>query len=150
MNQDTTQLSEMVNNAKDVLASATTVFPFTLFPDTLSIDREKLTIVHRTFFKVSEVMSIHTEDILNVTANAGPFFGSLALSTRFFHTDKPYRINYFWRDDALRLKSIIQGFIIAKQSDVDMNNINSKELTNMLISLGSGTTDEESTAALRQ
>jgi hypothetical protein len=142
VNTDTTNLVQMVNRANDVLASATTVFPFTLFPDTLSIDREKLTIVHRTFYKVSEVMSIHTDDILNVTANVGPIFGSLVLSTRFFNTDKPYVINYFWREDSLRLKAIVQGFIIAKQSGIEMNNIETKELGTLLQKLGSGTQDE--------
>lgn len=142
MNNDTTNLVHLVNKASDVLANATTVFPFTLFPDTLSIDREKLTIVHRTFYKVSEVMSIHTDDILNVTANIGPIFGSLVLSTRFFNTDKPYIINYFWREDALRLKAIVQGFIIAKQSGIDMNNIEARDLGLLLQKLGSGTQEE--------
>lgn len=139
MAEDVAKLKEVVSNAEDVLVSSTTVFPFTLFPDTLKIDREKLTITHRTFFKVSQVMSIHIEDVLNVTVNAGPFFGSLEIFTRFFANDKPYRITFFWRDDALKLKAIIQGYIIARQKNIDTSSIECKELAKMLEKLGKET-----------
>lgn len=67
-------LVEAIGNSRDILVRATTVFPLTLFPDTLTIDRTKITITHRDFFKVAEVMSIGIEDVLNVTATVGPFF----------------------------------------------------------------------------
>jgi hypothetical protein len=39
----TDELSRIVSHSHEVLATATTVFPFTWFPDTVTVDREKLT-----------------------------------------------------------------------------------------------------------
>jgi hypothetical protein len=85
-------------------------------------------------------MSIRIEDILNVTVDVGPFFGSLVISTRFFDNDnrKPYKVNYLTRSDALRLKRIIQGYIIATQQQIDCSSIGTKELATMLDQLGQG------------
>lgn len=132
-------LKRSVSNAQDVLVTATTVFPFTLFPDTIRVDREKLTITHRSFFKVSEVMSIHIEDVLNVTVHTGPFFGSLEISTRFFSEDKPYKVTYFWRKDALKIKAVVQGYIIARQKNIPTDNVDADELSKILRKLGAET-----------
>src|SRR4051812_33559551 len=40
-------LHEVAANVDDVLFEASTVFPFTLVPDTLTLDREKLTVANR-------------------------------------------------------------------------------------------------------
>lgn len=125
------------NTANEVLATATTVFPFTLFPDTVTIDRSSLTITHRSFFRIAEVMTIRIEDVLNVTSYVGPFFGSVQITTRFF-ADKPYSVNYFWRDDALKIKQVMQGYIIARHNNIDYSNLPKKELVAILEKLGGG------------
>jgi hypothetical protein len=132
------ELTRAVNRSHEILFSASTAFPFTLFPDTVTVDREKLTLTKRLFFRVAESMSIRIEDILNVTADVGPFFGSVKISTRFFDPHKPYTVNYFWRQDAIRLKRIIQGYIIAIQEKIDCSALSAKELANMLNNLGHG------------
>lgn len=137
------QLNRAVQGTWETLLEATTVFPFTLFPDTVIIDREKLTVTHRVFFQVAEVMSIRIEDILNVTADVGPFFGSLKISTRFFDRRKPYRVNYLWREDALRIKRVMQGYIIARQKNIDCSAFSAKELAVMLDQLGQASPNEE-------
>lgn len=131
------ELTQAIQGSQEVLISAKTVFPFTLFPDTVTIDREKITITHRAFFQVSDTVSTRIEDILNVTANVGPFFGSLKVVSRVFSPDKPYRIEMLWRDDALKLKRIIQGYIIARQKEIDVTPLKAKELVDMLDNLGS-------------
>ncbi len=132
------QLHEIIDGMHDVLLSATTIFPFTLFPDTINIDRQKLTVTHRVFFAVAEVMSIQIEDVLNVTADVGPFFGSVKILTRFFDPDRPYSVNYLWRNDALKVKRIIQGYITARQQEIDCSVLPTKELAGMLEQIGGG------------
>lgn len=131
------ELIEAIGDARDVLIRVTTVFPLTIFPDSITLDRTKLTITHRDFFKSAEVLSINIEDILNVAATVGPFFGSLKISTRFFDSEKPYVIDHFYRADALKIKRITQGYIIAKQKGVDCSALTTKELTKLLDELGS-------------
>lgn len=132
----TQELTHAVGESSDVLVRATTVFPLTLFPDTLTIDRTKLTITHRDFFKLGEVLSISIEDILNVTASVGPFFGSIKISTRFFDINRPYTVDHFWRADALMIKRIAQGYIIAHQKKIDTSGLSTSELARMLDEIG--------------
>ena len=129
-------LTQTIASAQEPLVTATTVFPFTLFPDTIVIDRTKFTVTHRTFFRAAEVMSIRIEDILNITADVGPLFGSIKIATRFFDTQKPYAVRYFWRNDALRIKRIMQGYIIATQKQIDCSKLSAKQLATMLDELG--------------
>lgn len=131
------KLRQAVGGSREVLVSATTVFPFTLFPDTITIDRTKMTIAHRTFFQVAEVSSFNVDDILNVAANVGPFFGSLSITTRFFEGEnKPCEVKYLWREDALRIKRILQGYVIAVQKRIDCSHFSRDELVRMLNQLG--------------
>lgn len=81
-------------------------------------------------------MSIRIEDILNVTVDVGPFFGSLKIFTRFFNANKPYMVSFLRRDDALRIKRILQGYIIALQKNIDCSTLPTKELADMLHELG--------------
>lgn len=130
------ELENAIKGSHQVLVSATTVFPLTLFPDTVTVDRAKLTITHRNFFKQAEVMSIRIEDVLNVTAQVGPMFGSVIITSRIFNVEKPYKVNYFWRDDALKIKRITQGYIIALQKEIDCSSLKTSELSKMLDELG--------------
>jgi hypothetical protein len=132
------RLKEAIGNSQEVLLTANTVFPFTLFPDTVTVDREKISIAHRFFFRVAEVVSMRIEDILNVTADVGPIFGSISVLTRFFDPDKPYIVNYLWREDALRLKRILQGYVIAVQKGIDLSTFSAEELAMLLNEFGQG------------
>ena len=136
MDDSALELMQTIGKSHEVLAEATTAFPFTLFPDTVTLDRAKLTIAHREFFASGEVMSIRIEDILNVTADVGPFFGSLKVYTRFFSTEKPYNVSFLRRNDALRIKRILQGYIIALQKHIDCSTLPTKDLANMLDAIG--------------
>jgi hypothetical protein len=137
----TQELKKVIGGSHEVLVSASTVFPFTLFPDTVTVDREKVTVVNRFFFRVAETVSIAIEDILNVTADVGPFFGSLKILTRFYDPEKPYSVDYLWRGDAERLKRILQGYVIAHQKAIDCTPLETKELARMLNKLGMGAPD---------
>ncbi len=130
------ELKTAIRSSHQILASAKTVFPMTLFPDTVTVDREKLTITTRGFFRVAEVMSTRVEDILNVTVNVGPLFGSLKVVSRIFSPDKPYEIHHLWRDDAMKLKRIMQGYIIARQKEIDVTPLSTEDLSKMLDQLG--------------
>ena len=128
------ELKAAIRESNAVLARATTVL--TLFPDTLEIDRTKLTLTKRTFFSTSEAMSIRVEDILNVTATVGPLFGSITIVSRVFNSEKPYHIGRFSRKDVMKLKHILQGYVIALQRKIDCSAMKTAELASMLEKLG--------------
>jgi len=132
--QSKRELQQAINGSTDALATASTAFTF--FPDTLTLDRAKVTITKRIFFQAAEVVSMRIEDILNVTATVGPLFGTVKIVSRVFNDEKPYTIGKFWRQDASRLKRIIQGYVIALQRRIDCSTIASAELVPMLDKLG--------------
>lgn len=131
----TRKLSEAIGHSKDILFIASTVFPFSLFPDTVAVDREKVTIVNRTFFRVAEIVSLRIDDVLNVMADVGPFFGAVKIQTRFFDAAS-YSINFLRRSDALKLKRILHGYVIANQKGIDCDGFTAEELATLLDEIG--------------
>lgn len=128
------ELQQAIKGSGDILTCATTVF--TLFPDTVVLDRAKLTLTKRRFFKMAEVMSIRIEDLLNISAEVDVFFGSVKIRSRVAGQTKPYSIGNFWRNEAIRLKRVTQGYIIALQRHIDCSALPSQELVGMLDKLG--------------
>lgn len=129
------KLSEAIGHSKDILFIASTVFPFSLFPDTVAVDREKVTIVNRTFFRVAEIVSLRIDDVLNVMADVGPFFGAVKIQTRFFDAAS-YSIKFLKRSDALKLKRILHGYVIANQKGIDCDGFTADELATLLDEIG--------------
>ncbi len=144
------KLYDAAIKAHDVLFKADTVFPFILFPDTVTLDREKLTIIHRPFFRMAKITAIRIKDILNAEVDIGPFFGSLRVVTRYYSgpdsqfagsdssekNRKPATINFLWRHDAMKLHSMLQGYIIATQKEIDCSEVPKEELVTLLHDLG--------------
>lgn len=130
-------LRKIVRKSHQLLASAQTVIlPVNLFPDSVTVDRTKVTITKRTFFWSSSVISIRIEDVLNIACSTGPIFGSLTISSRVMNSTDHYEIDYFWRKDALYLKQLIQGYVIAQHNQIETSHLNRQELIHTLLDLG--------------
>ena len=130
-------LKTVVRKSHQILAAVRTVaMPMNLFPDSVIVDRTKVTIIKRTFFWTSNVISIRIEDVLNVATNTGPFFGSLTVSSRVMNSTDHYEINYFWRKDAIYLKQIIQGYVIAHHNQIETSHLGRDDLIKTLLELG--------------
>jgi len=143
MDTDTQELLEVANQGHEVLIKSETVFPFTLFPDTVTVDREKVTIANREFFRVAKVHSILLVDIQAIEAMVGPFFGSIRINSKYFgnNPDIPRVVKFLWRHDAEKIQRLVQGFIVAKQKEIDCSEIESGKLVSMLTDLGGGATE---------
>ncbi len=130
-------LRKIVRKSHQLLASAQTVIlPVNLFPDSVTVDRTKVTITKRTFFWSSSVISIRIEDVLNVACSTGPIFGSLTVSSRVMNSTDHYEIDYFWRKDALYMKQLIQGYVIAQHNQIETSHLKRDELIRTLLDLG--------------
>lgn len=133
-------LVELTEKSQDILYEATTVFPFTLFPDTITLDREKLTIAKRYFWRTANITSTPVSEIMSCEASVGPFFGSLHLTFRFF-TDNQRTLSFLTRSDALEMQRLIHGYIIAHRREIDTTSVNKKRLVELLTDLGQGASD---------
>lgn len=128
------ELRQAIRGSNQILAQGTTVLA--LFPDTMTVDRAKVTITKRTFYRMAEVMSMRIEDILNATCTVGPVFGTVSIVSRVLNDDQSYTIGRFWRSEAKRLKRVLQGYVIALQRQIDCGKLETRELAAMLERLG--------------
>lgn len=134
-------IRKIVKQSHEILAAAKTVpLPVNIFPDSITVDRTKVTIIKRTFFWTEQVITTRIEDILAVTSNCGPFFGSLIISTRVMNSTDHYEVNYFWRKDADFIKQIIQGYVIAQHNSIKTSHLEHDELVETLLELGRDST----------
>jgi hypothetical protein len=128
------ELREAIQGSNQILVSARTVLA--LFPDTVTIDRAKVTVTKRQFFRMAEVVSVRIEDVLNATCTLAPFFGTVGIVSRVMNENQTITIGSFWRADAKRIKRILQGYVIALQRDIDCAALGTRELATMLERLG--------------
>ena len=129
-------LRSIAERSHEVIAQATTVFPFVLFPDTVTLDRTKVTIYKKNFFWSEDVVSIRIEDVLNATAGTNLIFGSLNVSSRVMNSTDHYLIKFLWKNDALHLKHLIQGYVIAQHNNIQVTHLPKEELIATLKELG--------------
>lgn len=133
---DMQKIKEVVNRSHEVIMRARTVWPFTLFRDHIIVDRSKVTIMIKDFFFVDRTISIRLEDILNIKASFGPFFGSITIVVRVLNSEDHHSIAFLWRDDAVKLKNILQGYIIALNNNIACTDQTKEELVETLMELG--------------
>lgn len=135
------ELASFVQKSHEVLAAVKTFpLPQNIFPDTIVLDRAKLTITTRSFFWNHQTISVRIEDILNVAVSTGPFFGSITVSIRVMNSTDHYEIDGLWRRDAIFLKEIIEGYIIAHHNGVKTDDMGKEELVETLLELGAEST----------
>jgi hypothetical protein len=136
-------LDHLADESQQILYEAATVFPFRLNTDTVTIDRKKVTVVSRPFFGAVQVVSMQIEDLVSVIASTAPLFGTVTLAARIPVRDCPMEVRYLRRDDALQIKAILQGYIIALQKGVDCDALQLPRLKAMLLKLGKNETPNQ-------
>lgn len=132
---ETEKLANLTKGSRDNLFVAKTVFPFILFADTLKIDRQKITIVHNDFFRMSQTASTEIKNIMNIQADVGPLFGSITVTSKHF-LNNTQAIKYLKRKDVAAAQRLLQGFMIARRAKIDTDSIDTAQLLVLLNDLG--------------
>jgi len=126
----------VLNNVSTVpLLTIQTVFPFRLFPCMLSLDRQKLTISDHLFFGAKQVENILAEDIVSVNSTENFLFATLTVVSGM-RLNKEFKVAYLWKEDARRLRRMLEGLLIASREGVDVLNISDSELIQKLEHIG--------------
>jgi hypothetical protein len=140
MSEPRSKSDRKTSKRPELLIDVQSAFPFTLFPDSINIDRRKITIIHRAFLGKSIVVSVPLADIHRVELSTGPILGSIKIMARFFD-DKPLTVNFLKKSDAFLVKRLLDGFIIAIERNIDCSTMPRNELIAMLKGLGQGVAD---------
>lgn len=128
------ELQDAIQDTDEVLIKVST--PLQFFPAIATLTRTKLNIVKKRPFSDTSLLSLPIENLLNVTAEAGPIFGTLKIEKRFLAESETLRFGLFWRNDALKFATIAQGYVIALQRQIDMSSLSARELVQTLGEIG--------------
>jgi len=139
--QDKEKMVSLANASSAILFKATTVFPFTFFPNTIIIDKTKITLIERLFFYHKDIRSYAIEDILNVEVGTSILFSTLTCLTRYDNR-QVFTLRYLKKNDASFAKKIIQGLIIAKREGVHIEELSKQEIMMYGEEIGKGDVGE--------
>ncbi len=133
-------VSEFVNEEISVLYTSKTVFPFDLFPDVVTIERKAVNFVQKHFFLTKRVVSVPYTEVHAVEADTSIFFGQLrVIDIRY--NQEPIVVDRLWREDALKLRRIINGLMIIDQQKLDTKGMSDQDLVQHAERIGSSHTD---------
>ena len=129
------RLERLTKGSSSNLFVAKTLWPFVLFPDTIKIDRQKITIVHNDFLWQSKTVSTEIKNIMNVEADMGPLFGSITITSKHF-LNNTQTIKCLKRRDVIMAQRLLQGFMIAQRAAINTEDIRTEQLLALLNDLG--------------
>lgn len=141
VNKETEKIIKLADASNASLFKSSTIFPFTFFPDTIIIDKTKITIIERLFFFNADIRSYAIEDVLNVEVAIGLLFSTLTCITRY-DNKKAFSLRYLKKKDASFARKLIQGLIIAKREGVHLEEISGKEIISYGEEIGKGTSQK--------
>ncbi len=137
--QETQEKIAVVNrNCDNVLLQIKTVFPFDLFPDTIIIDENKVSIVHKTFFASESITSILLKELTDVSVETNIFFAKL----NFTYSHHPMRpmyesVSFLRKAEALESKRILEGLLVLRIGEhVDLQRAHPAERVSEIERLG--------------
>ncbi len=112
------ELDILASRSNKILFSTKAIFPFDFFPNTITIDANKVDIIIKTFFFTETVTSILLKEIMDVRVEATLFLGKLVID----YGPHPLKINTvyvptLWKSDALKAKEIIEGVLVLYRAE---------------------------------
>jgi hypothetical protein len=135
------KINELVEKSSHVLFSMQTVFPFDFFPDTLTINANKIDVVKTSFFASHQTSSIPLRDIANVEIQTSPFFATLRI-TNIRYPMHPKVLRFLKKHEAMKAKNIIDGLLVAISQGADITNIEPTKLIEEMEKVGNSATEE--------
>ena len=116
----TRKMEVMAHKSEEVLVRARAVFPFAFFPDEISVDKNKVNIINRIFLWSEKIHSIPFEEIGDVIVETGPFFATIRILHLRGLPGGHSELNYLWKNEALHVRKVIQGLILARKDQIDL------------------------------
>lgn len=129
------KLEDLADKSDTILLKVSTVFPFTFFVNDIIIDPYKVNIIFREFFFSEHIHSIMVKDILDVVVETSLLFATVKIVDQGY-VENTVDIAYLKKDDALRVRKIIQGLVIAHRQAVDLSVLPSYHIKEKASDLG--------------
>lgn len=128
-------INSLAQKSNRILFKVSTFFPFDLFRDDVIVDENKLTVITREFFLSERVHSMRIETIAEIFVDVGPIFATIEIVEKDVPNSK-IRVRYILKKDAMKLRKIVQGLILAKEKKIDLSVLDNKELLEKIEEIG--------------
>lgn len=129
------KLDNLGRDSSRVILDIKAIFPFNFFPDEIIVDETKVSIYKRFFLYSKEIRSLEYSDVFSVVVQHGPLFAHIVINDRYFAQD-PIVVEFLRKKDAILLRRIILGLMIAKKEKILMHTMPIHELRMKLEKIG--------------
>lgn len=127
---DEHQLDDMVAKSNRIIISASSMFPWDFFANTINVEETRVTIIHRQLF-ASQVHSVDIKSISNVFIDTDLFFASLTIVSATFK-ENSIKIMKLRKNQAILTRRIIEGMRMFIEKDIDTSKYSTEELVSKL------------------
>ena len=87
--KDVAKLKNLASNEEEVLFTFKGIFPFDFFPDVVTVYRNKISILSKTFFNLmAQTTNVPIENINYITLHTAFPFATLEISDRYFPSSR--------------------------------------------------------------
>jgi len=119
-------VENLIKKSNRVVISISSVFPFDLFPNTITVEEGRITVVIRHLLTTA-MHSVDLKDISNVFINKSIFFSQIEIASRTFENNE-VRIKFLRNKDASFLRRMIEGLRIFESKQIDTSGYSIDEL----------------------
>ncbi len=124
--EDKQAVSDLIRKSNRCIISISSLFPWTLFPNTIDVEESRVTFIFRQFL-ASQSHTVNIKDISNVFIETSPFFASLQIVSRTF-IQNDITIGHLNARKAERVKMVIEGLRTFAEKNIDTSNYEVNEL----------------------
>lgn len=129
------KLDNLADKSDSVLLKVNTFWPFTFFVHKIIIDPYKVNIIFKEFFWSEQIHSVMIKDILDVVVETSIFFATVRIVDQGY-IENTIDIAYLKKADALKVRKVIQGLIIAHRQAVDLSVLSSSDIRSKAEEMG--------------
>jgi len=134
--KDVAKLKNLASNEEEVLFTFKGIFPFDFFPDVVTVYRNKISILSKTFFNLmAQTTNVPIENINYITLHTAFPFATLEISDRYF-SEQPIFIRHLKRSEADQALRLIDGLRMVVQQKIDLSKIPKEELLREAVRIG--------------
>lgn len=132
-NNETPAAEPVLSNAEKieelsnrVLATASSVFPFQLFPSTITVEETRVTVIHRQLWS-SQVQTVDIKQLTNVALFNGLLFAQLTINSEVFTNGKT-EVHTLNKQEATHIHGIIEGLKLFETKGIKTTELSVNEL----------------------
>lgn len=124
--EDKQTMSDLIKKSNRRIISISSLFPWTLFPNTIEVEESRVTFIFRQFL-ASQTHSVNIKDVSSVFIQSSPFFATLQVVSRTF-VQNDITIGYLSAKKAQQVKMIIEGLRTFAEHNIETSNYEINEL----------------------